>query len=467
MSKIKYASNERKSIVTLMKHPAFWVLSSFCFIALSLVALKFAEKVDEIYKLPAVTDVLFNIGAYCLIFGIAILVIMVAACVIRFLYFGNPYNRGLIGIRWNQFLMARQIRRGMIDTGVINPRQKSGGFEVGDIHPNLDKVKPFVRIEVVGNTSDQLEKTQSLLNASLRKKFDKYIVIDIDQDNAGRWFTFYLRDSSVSQRFVPLHLKELVPKTFYELRIMKKTVWNVAKSPHALIAGQTGSGKTYAVYGLLFQVLLAGADVYIIDPKRADLLSLNSVLPKGHVASGTEQALELMNHFVSLMHQRQDAISTYAQKHHIFAADFRAIPDMKPTYIFIDEVAALTASFTDSKELKVFNANMKQLVMKARSAGIIVILITQQPNAQAIPTDVRDQLGLRILLGTGSTQARMMTFGDGFEYFRIHFEQGAGLFLLDGVVHTPSQIETADLSNLGDDLLSLFQQAYEYGRLQT
>jgi DNA segregation ATPase FtsK/SpoIIIE-like protein len=203
---------------------------------------------------------------------------------------------------------------------------------------------------------------------------------------------------------------------------------------------------------------------YIIDPKRADLSSLSTILPEGHVTSDAEMALHLMDEFVALMQKRQRSITMYALKHHLFAADFRAVPTMKPTYIFIDEVAALMASFVDSKAAKAFNANLKQLIMKARSAGIIVVLVTQQPNAQAIPTDIRDQLGLRILLGSGSTQSRMMTFGDGFEYPITRFKQGSGLFLLDGVVHTPSLIETADLSLLGSDLLKMFNQAYKYGK---
>ena len=55
------------------------------------------------------------------------------------------------------------------------------------------------------------------------------------------------------------------------LRLMKNLVWEYDKLPHALIAGGTGGGKTYFLLTIIEALLQTNAQLYILDPKNADL----------------------------------------------------------------------------------------------------------------------------------------------------------------------------------------------------
>ena len=56
------------------------------------------------------------------------------------------------------------------------------------------------------------------------------------------------------------------------LRLMKNLVWEYDSLPHALICGGTGGGKTYFLLTIIEALLKTNADLYILDPKNADLL---------------------------------------------------------------------------------------------------------------------------------------------------------------------------------------------------
>ena len=60
------------------------------------------------------------------------------------------------------------------------------------------------------------------------------------------------------------------------LRLMKNLVWEYDSLPHALICGGTGGGKTYFLLTIIEALLRTNADLYILDPKNADLADLGN-----------------------------------------------------------------------------------------------------------------------------------------------------------------------------------------------
>lgn len=93
-----------------------------------------------------------------------------------------------------------------------------------------------------------------------------------------------------------------------------------------------------------------------------------------------------------------------------------------------------------------------------------MVLIAQQANAQNIPTEIRSQMSLRVGLGKQSSQERVMTFGDGYEYPSVEAGIGRGLFYLDGLTNNPRLIECTDLSQLGEKPFAIFSKAINYYR---
>lgn len=77
-------------------------------------------------------------------------------------------------------------------------------------------------------------------------------------------------------------------------------------------------------------------------------------------------------------------------------------------------------------------ANLTEIILKGREMGVFAILSTQQPNANNIPTELRDNLSVRLALGNMSNEAYRMVFGE-TEGLQTISEKGAGYIYLDGL----------------------------------
>ena len=62
------------------------------------------------------------------------------------------------------------------------------------------------------------------------------------------------------------------------LRLMKNLTWEYDALPHALICGGTGGGKTYFLLTIIEALLQTNAQLFILDPKNADLADLGTVM---------------------------------------------------------------------------------------------------------------------------------------------------------------------------------------------
>lgn len=188
--------------------------------------------------------------------------------------------------------------------------------------------------------------------------------------------------------------------------------WDFSKIPHALISGATGSGKTYMVFYLLLEFAQRGADIYLLDPKRSDLYSLQSSIPNGSnkVASTPNTIAKVLRETNEVMNFRYKKV--LGQPENDVGLNYKDF-GLRPIVIFFDEVAA--AMEEDKKIGKEIDAYLKQLILKGRQAGVFIILSTQKPNAEAISTVIRDQVGLRIALGQLSKSGYRMALGDEWE----------------------------------------------------
>lgn len=460
MSVIKYSYSDTKPPSYYINSRKNWfLLSSFLYL-FSNGSLLYLNKIGIPFILHPFIVKTKTILIYTNKVGITLLILTTITTTLIFLFGKNPYNRGRIYIRLKQNYLANKIQKSMIDTKLFNPRYGREGFEVGAVYPSLTKPM-FIEIEIVGATADILQKSENLLNASLKGVFKNLVISHTSSDRTGRWFRIYLIDSSKNNQYIPNDISDFISKKNYQFKLDNGTTWDISKSPHALIAGKTGSGKTYALYGLILQMLILKSEIFIIDPKNSELNLLSEILSTNNVSSEVNTTLEIIDNLLTVLDERQKLIKSLVKKNNLFDVDFTHFPQINPIFLLIDEVGALQSSFSDNKIAKKFNADLKQLILKGRSVGINIILITQQPNAQNIPTEIRDQLGLRLLLGNSSVQSRQMTFGEGYNYPEMEFNQGEGLFLLDGVVNSPTRIKTINLSHLGNNLLPIFKMAQQ------
>lgn len=246
----------------------------------------------------------------------------------------------------------------------------------------------------------------------------------------------------------------------YEMELMKNLQWNIAKTPHALIIGGTGGGKTYFLFTILINLLKMGAKVSIYDMKRSALASLNDTLP-GVFIEGNK-IIQNMRETYEGMIKRFDSMR--ARKDYQAGKDFTYYK-LRPVVLIIDEFVALQQSFIKKEDKEKFNYYLRQIVLMGREAGYFLILTTQRPDASFMPGDVRDQLGLRLALGTLSKDGYQMAFGRVDKTFlNFEDEKGRGYVFLDGVTtevrsfYSPYVPENYDFR---EEIAGLASKAYE------
>lgn len=213
----------------------------------------------------------------------------------------------------------------------------------------------------------------------------------------------------------------------YRIPLNSELTWDFAKkNPHALIGGGTGSGKSYSLYGLILNLLERGANVYVCDPKQSDLSMLRFALGDDHVASSPNAIAGICRKVNEVMQERYQEM----QKPENFGKDASDL-NLAPVVLVFDEVAAYQA-LADKKVFNEVNDYVKSLVLQGRQALCEVVLCCQQPNAQVISTDIRDNLGLRLLMGNGNSFLKNIVLTDDCELQNVKVKGGGHVFL-DGL----------------------------------
>ena len=181
--------------------------------------------------------------------------------------------------------------------------------------------------------------------------------------------------------------------------------------PHTLLAGETKSGKGVLTQSLLLQLITFNspeeAKLILIDPKQGVDFSWIKSAPhlKGSIITSIDDAKSAINELVAIMDDRYKKLEKVGAPN-IDYYNRKVAPGDRLSRIFLihDEMGAWMAQEPEYREV-VLTA-VANLGMKARAAGIHLILITQRADAEAVPTKLRDNMGNRLCLkvqnGTGS-----------------------------------------------------------------
>jgi S-DNA-T family DNA segregation ATPase FtsK/SpoIIIE len=164
---------------------------------------------------------------------------------------------------------------------------------------------------------------------------------------------------------------------------------------HVLIAGATGCGKTELLRSLILSLAIfnrqAHMQVILIDPKRRGFTPLEG-LPHllAPVASTPAAARELLEYSVAEMERR----------------DQEEAPTTPRIIIAIDEVGDLLA--TADKEIEDL---LNRLAQRGREAGFHLLISTQRPSADSIPSALKANLPARLIGRVASGQEAIMAAG--------------------------------------------------------
>ena len=206
--------------------------------------------------------------------------------------------------------------------------------------------------------------------------------------------------------------------------------WRIDKQPHALIAGVTGGGKTTFIFYLLIELLKMKSMLYVCDPKKSDLGSLKHILGEEFVATESNQISRVIRQAKEEMDCRYRTYKDNPDNFR-FGASFKDY-GLSPLFVIFDEMGAFRAG-ADKKVYTETMANLTEIILKGREMGVFVLLSTQQPNANNIPTELRDNLSLRIALGNMGNEGYRMVFGESNTNIQSVSSVGGAYIFLDGL----------------------------------
>ena len=253
----------------------------------------------------------------------------------------------------------------------------------------------FIDVELLPATLELLtnDKMIPLLNAALTLSNEPLVVEDSNPVSGGTVQRFNLKDLRVTHQ-LKVHAWEDIPA---KLAFDEQT--EICGDAHLAISGRTGTGKTMLEEFVIASALKAGDRVVILDPKMSDLSLIdNSVPDQVKVAWLKNDMLAALEEATTELEQRQSA---YHDKQQEFT----------PLTILMDELPSFLL-LLNRKEKDQVLTNIKLLALMGRQLGIRVVLAAQQfGTTNAVPSEVREQLAVKVLLGQSMPEEQRFLFG--------------------------------------------------------
>lgn len=200
-------------------------------------------------------------------------------------------------------------------------------------------------------------------------------------------------ENSYPYVWTPREHKPLITPIGYSPKL---EMFNLADSPHLLVAGVPGYGKSNFLH-VLIHALLPHARIGIIDMKRLEFAYL-----KNHcaLARDEKEALALMK---SLSKEMDRRIAILEKANVVKIQDYPG-DDMPYIVLVIDELAEIS----DEKVLY----HIDRIVRLARAVGISVVGATQRPSTKVLSGDTRAMFYARLCFQVADELNSRMILGD-------------------------------------------------------
>lgn len=194
---------------------------------------------------------------------------------------------------------------------------------------------------------------------------------------------------------------------------------NLRESPHLLVGGSTGSGKTVFLYTLLCAILKTHPNanecrILLSSSKREDFVYFEGIpqLVGGRVFADAEEMNEVFKDLIFQESERRGELLINARKRDIDAYNQNVEDKLAPLIVIVDEFADLTDQLSSKKEKDAFYTPIRKIAQAGRSRGIHLVLCTQRPSADLVPSNIKAQLNGRLALRVNDAIASRMIIDD-------------------------------------------------------
>jgi hypothetical protein len=165
-----------------------------------------------------------------------------------------------------------------------------------------------------------------------------------------------------------------------------QTVFLLLTGKNMIVGGEPESGKSAAVSVLLAAAALdPWCRVWGLDAKRLEL-SLWGPMIERVVYNSIDDAITMFEDLVELMDTRYEALEREGVR--------KIVPGSELLLVIVDELRFYSAN-GDKKKRARWNDLAIDVLARGRACGIIMILATQKPSADVVPTSLRDLAAFR------------------------------------------------------------------------
>ena len=347
----------------------------------------------------------------------------------------NKANKGMKHAIYH-YLTVLKLRKSFLDASYYNKRFYFNN-EVADLPKiKVDFADDFSKAKLL---IENININKDIGNVNISFALNDFIVDRAYLSNDENYHVFEIYDSNIDQQYKFDsfdELKELSAQVDdYTLLIDKSIAISLYGT---LLVGQTGSGKTYALYSLILQMLIKNVhyNIYFADPKNSSLAVLGEKISKENTATDIDDIIELLKRFNEIMIERKAKIKEKLNmKLEGTYADFQYEP-----YIFIFDEFASFQTVLQTMEKKKRDEVMKllsQVVLQGRQLGFFLWIVMQKSDATLLPTNLRENLPVKFVLGNAKKQTYTTAFGTGVDTPEKNFQLGQGVFTCPIVANTP------------------------------
>lgn len=185
--------------------------------------------------------------------------------------------------------------------------------------------------------------------------------------------------------------------------------------PHLLVGGSTGSGKTVFLFTMLATFLKTHPTAHelqlvLSSSGLEDFIHFDRIphLVNGHVLSDAAETADVIKGVVFTEFARREKILADARVANIDQYNERHSDKLAPMVVVIDEFADLTDQFDKKRDKEAFFTPVRQIAQIGRKRGIHLVLCTQRPAADLVPSNIKAQLNGRLALRVNDANSSRM-----------------------------------------------------------
>lgn len=234
----------------------------------------------------------------------------------------------------------------------------------------------------------------------------------------------------------------------------KDIIEDLSTLPHLLVGGSTGSGKTVFLQTMLAALLKTHPtseemQIVLASSGNEDFTHFKGIphLVDGKViSSNIKDATEMIKDVVFKEFERREKILTEAQAANISLYNQGSSSKLAPMVVIIDEFADLADQLETKKDKTAFFNPVERIAQIGRKRGVHLVLCTQRPSADLVPSRIKAQISGRLALHVNDGSSSQMILGEsGAQFLQVYgdmiYKNGAKKERAQGYFISPSELE--------------------------